>query len=1522
MFKKTTLAMLVGSLLIGCSGGGSGSSDAGNKTPPANDLVSISGVAVKGILAGAIVEAYDISSSTLLAETTTGTNGRYTLPAIDHNGPILVKLKTSSATKATCDSAIGCKDADGNPVAFGGAYSFNDSNFTLSALLPDADAATQQELMVTPVTHMGAERAIASGATTAADVDAVNRATAKLLGLNGIDINTVAPVDITDPSAMNSATAQQQLYATLVASIQTLAEQDPDSSIADVINTLADDYSTDGGLVGNSADEAKITLANIFSAAVKVVKAAEDKAADDGVILDLDNAETLLALAETEANEEEPDAEVVIPTDSVEPVATLETATAKGIALLEDLNLWQDALQADNQHLVQPFEDQLMGVQTVLTSLQEHSKVLQSSYTLVGENKIFQKCVYIDPQSNECGYFEESSEFVSGPLLDALASTADSVALAALIQGTLADNVTDSTDNTFNYIEQRDDINGLSLEGIDKIVYYNHEIVRTFTAVYSIKDSKISHIVFTMAGLPENELFQENSILTLTQADIDDAGVKIVFNILDSTLYAPEKGLALTIQGGEASVTFNSAAERLAFSDPTSQLDPSLAGVSAIDIQLNIQTIETLAFDSGDQITTSDLALNLDFDKAADNSTTTVVALALGTSNNQSENINGDLTLTVNGTFSETEVDSIGFTPALDLTNAAAQFNGDISIAVANANSMPQTASFTGQVNAAASFLSGNQNEEIIAETGSADFVGTITITTGDDNLTFDGNAEVFIEPVKTPEGIPFNLKDGTEYHANKAILFGKLTASQDSGSSIASLEINAAVTADIAGMDFVLPTSISEGDVASSLVYGISSNNPDHARYYINQGDALAGALDTLNNKGFDVTHNQNIYTPTLFNFNLDFNASNCTATDNGSFRICDITAAFAGTSHHGFESGISDADKIAFLNNHSASNDQRKPFTTPKTILQASAGTHTISENCSIYEGRDNCTVNLNFTATATLPVDITETNDRINYLKGNDSTASGNINEYSASCSIIDNQNLCDITEIRYNDFHVNPLLSDADKLILLKGQYSNINRLLTNTTCSLLVTGNSMCSFSYSAESLSVYINGGAAMDDDARLVAGLEIDYVFDTFNQQATGEIALINCELNSNDVSCDMTFEAIEVMLEIPQGIVEYYSEGNHSTYTANSYIKGVYDNDDSSFGLITCDGDMCEYSRTSVTSDQPFTGNLDEDSVSIIVKGANYYPDHNYELGDCNENICTVNFSMQEEIEFPASLTSPERTLYLDRISNGRAVDATTFTIDNCHINENGSEDCFFISNNNRTEIGVAINIQSGITQYAVDTLPSLSIGIPETFWANFHSLYGDFYLETQYLYPETILSGEVEELTKDIVVNRYKPSFEVVDFDTADAYIEISAALSVKAQLTGLDGAELIVFSDRLGLEDASATIKLINGTRAITLNIDSTKGFNDPEGFSLVINNDNAEMTITASCTTDAEDEGINDRALIDACEDGFNFKGNIFVDGFKVADLEDRNGLPVFRFQDGTGRDLVATPNLLFAPSAP
>lgn len=245
-FKKNTLAVVIASsVLSGCLSSGSDSKDNDNDGGDQSEQVSISGIAVKGLLSNATVKAYSLDGSIELTSTTTDNDGSYTLPKISHKGAILIELTTNANTRSVCDAARGCNDS-GTNTDFGETYSFNDPSFKLTSILPSATMAAEQKLMVTPLTHLAAQRVIKQGFTSPAQIQRAVNDTAKLLGLAGVDINTLAPIDITNPEAVKAASQNAQMYGALMGAIATLAEDDGNATVTDVLANLANDFSTDG----------------------------------------------------------------------------------------------------------------------------------------------------------------------------------------------------------------------------------------------------------------------------------------------------------------------------------------------------------------------------------------------------------------------------------------------------------------------------------------------------------------------------------------------------------------------------------------------------------------------------------------------------------------------------------------------------------------------------------------------------------------------------------------------------------------------------------------------------------------------------------------------------------------------------------------------------------------------------------------------------------------------------------------------------------------------------------------------------------------------------------------------------------------------------------------------------------------------------------------------------------------------------------------------------------------------------
>lgn len=1435
-FKKTALAVLVGSLLSGCIElGGDDSSDdeVQDDQPQEEQRVSITGFAVKGILAGAIVEAYDITGNTLLATTITDADGKYTLPSITHDGPILVKLKTAADTMATCDSAVGCDDGSGTPVPFGSKYTFNDSNFNLSAVLPDASVADDQELMVTPITHMAAERvqaaADAGETIDSSAVQGINNATATLLGLDGVDINTVPPVDITDVQATSEGSADQQLYAALLASIQTIAEQDPEATIADVVNDLATDYAEDGGLVSNSEDAAKITLEEIFVGATEVVEIVEAEAVEEGVELDLGEAGSTLDLAESEAKNAEPDAEVIVepePEPEPEPTLTLSTATQKGIALLNDLNTWQDALQADNQTLTQPFEDQLEGTGDILESLDAQSKVLQEFSTLIVREEDVTECFATDSMTGVCIASDTYTESEAGPIFGIAGVVASLAGLTEKLQDSLAVDVADSSGNTFNYTTQVDDIDGINIEDINDVISEEDVLAYDLVATYSIKEGKIDSITYVMSDLAAKPVFDTDFTVTLTQTDFDDDGLQIAFNVTNAVANIPSESLVLSVLTGSASLTFETAAARKAFSADESELDPSLASVTAVDVHLAARAVKTDTTVSPAVTTTANLNIDLDYDRAADDTTVTTAAFGLDMTNSNGESIDGDLIFTVNGDFSETEVALEGFQQTLDMTGANAVFNGEVTIAGADAAGIVQSATFSGSIDAEVGFFAPVVDEEQIAKDANADFEGMIEITSGTKTTSFTGSASVFMEAVTTPDGTPFSLGDGTEYHVNKVELFGRLKADQgtEDADPTAGLSINAVVNANIAGLQFNPVTLPENGDVVGQLNYGIKSLTADSAEIYLNRKDALDASIASLTaiNAMVDSDNGHHAQLNSS-NAIVSFARSNCSTPANNAYHLCDVVSTDSFKRNKFFPTAVTEAEALATMQ-ADVDNEYNPYGNIPAPTLVTNfttTGGDAVVEHGECFGDLTpetllaSCVVSRTYNTTIDIPTDIAHDFDRNYYARGLDFNQPGG-NSVSLAVS--------DCAEYA------------AD---------------VTMQECTLASSHNEN--------------QGVGPWDDIPSLQASLESTYS----GQDITG----LTCDTNEDGYG--------------------------HCEYTRTGYEQIIVDAD------------------------------LTAASILTIQYGKHSYGSYSYNIEpNCETAACALTMTSHREISLPAGLTPAERETYFAAVEDGYVNRTDTLTLEACETFDNGAMDCRFNQSQVYTHNSVMNDLGNGLTKFIAFIAQNLNIfSCSVNFNQSLESDYGWLNVvangSADMNFTGDIAAGETEDKTMPVKIEYFDPRFDAEKIAAGEgAFVQMSANVSIKANLTGLENAEIAIFANRLGKEDAEGTIKLINGTRAIELNVNSTQALNTAEGINLVIRNQDAEMTIMAICATDENDAGVYDNEHIAACADGIFFQGAVHVGGFKVADLEDRDGLSVFRFSDGTGLDLVATPNFVVQPSAP
>lgn len=319
-------------------------------SPKDDTLTTSGGVVNKGILSQAVANAYKAGTSDQVKQVYTNADGTFSLEDVNHEGSIYVEVRTTSQTLATCDSANGCgnftnnlklageKDSNLNgQIDFGDKYFFNDAEFLLTAFIQSAQSNSGR-FAVTPLTHLAAQKIKDTGDISPDTIDLVNAQVAELFGLDGTDISRVIPPDITSESQMQGASPAQRMYAALNAAVASAA--DADTSVADVITLLATDFVEQGGLVANSSDPNKVTLASLQQLADDVADVVEQALPN----IDMDVVQVQIQNEVTEQLAQTPDS-IVLP--SVNPVQTADF-DKDGIPDDEEANHGTDPNDADS----------------------------------------------------------------------------------------------------------------------------------------------------------------------------------------------------------------------------------------------------------------------------------------------------------------------------------------------------------------------------------------------------------------------------------------------------------------------------------------------------------------------------------------------------------------------------------------------------------------------------------------------------------------------------------------------------------------------------------------------------------------------------------------------------------------------------------------------------------------------------------------------------------------------------------------------------------------------------------------------------------------------------------------------------------------------------------------------------------------------------------------------------------------------------------------------------------------------
>jgi hypothetical protein len=207
-------ALAVGVLVAACGGGGSGS--------VASATASISGVASKGIMKNAQVQAYQVVNGTEVAlgnPVTTGMDGSYTLTGLPvTSNPVVVYVTVTTSTIMLDET---------KPPESGGSYpaiAAVPNNLQMRAVM--GSLSTDSVAMITPFTEMEYTAAKSTGSITSQSIQTGQYYVQQLIGMNA---DTVKPVN----ANVTNITADQKKLMMLLAGVQNYANNTATSCTTD-----------------------------------------------------------------------------------------------------------------------------------------------------------------------------------------------------------------------------------------------------------------------------------------------------------------------------------------------------------------------------------------------------------------------------------------------------------------------------------------------------------------------------------------------------------------------------------------------------------------------------------------------------------------------------------------------------------------------------------------------------------------------------------------------------------------------------------------------------------------------------------------------------------------------------------------------------------------------------------------------------------------------------------------------------------------------------------------------------------------------------------------------------------------------------------------------------------------------------------------------------------------------------------------------------------------------------------------
>ncbi|HJV36670.1 MAG TPA: hypothetical protein VJ604_16480, partial [Geomonas sp.] len=202
LVKMAAVAVIM-ALFAGCGGGSSTPSP-----PPATSKTYASGTASAGLIKNGTIQIYaansDGSKGTLLASTTTDSQGQYTVTVQNYQGPVVIEATGSYVDEATSATTTIPASA---PLRAGSMVSGDGSSIKIA---------------VTPLTELAYRQAVAAAAGGTPIGTAISNANNQVSSTFGIDVLQVQPVEATQ-TALEGATMDQRAYVLALAGISQMS---------------------------------------------------------------------------------------------------------------------------------------------------------------------------------------------------------------------------------------------------------------------------------------------------------------------------------------------------------------------------------------------------------------------------------------------------------------------------------------------------------------------------------------------------------------------------------------------------------------------------------------------------------------------------------------------------------------------------------------------------------------------------------------------------------------------------------------------------------------------------------------------------------------------------------------------------------------------------------------------------------------------------------------------------------------------------------------------------------------------------------------------------------------------------------------------------------------------------------------------------------------------------------------------------------------------------------------------------